>query len=126
MPTEKAHGFQVMKMCEAFFNAGAQVELWIPKRFNEIKEDSFSYYNMPEIFTIKKIPVIDLIPLYRIFGAFANFVESVSFAIFSYFQLPKDNNYIIYSRDQFALWFLSFTNKKFVYEVHSFTGKPIF
>ena len=126
IPTEKAHGFQVIKMCEAFTNAGTQVELWIPKRFNAIKESPFNYYNIRENFTLKKVPVLDLIPLYRLFGAFANFVESFSFALFAYLRLPKGEDYIIYSRDQFILWFLSFTNKKFVYEIHSFPGKLVF
>jgi len=126
IPTEKAHGFQVIKMCEAFTNAGAQVELLIPKRFNAIKDSPFNYYNIREIFDIKKIPVFDLIPLSRFLGFIANFIESFSFAIFSYFRLPAGDDYLIYSRDQFTLWFLSFTNKKFVYEVHSFPGKPKF
>ena len=126
IPTEKAHGFQVMKMCEAFSNSGIDVELWIPKRFNPIKESVFEYYGMREMFAVKKIPVIDLIPLFRLFGAFANFIESISFAIFAISKLPKTDDYIIYSRDQFVLWFLSFTGKKFVYEVHSFPSKPGF
>lgn len=126
IPTEKAHGFQVMKMCEAFTNAGAQVELWIPKRFNAIKESPFNYYNIRESFTLKKIPVIDLIPLYKVLGPLANFIESISFALFSYSKLPAGSDYLIYSRDQFILWFLSFTSKLFVYEIHSFPGNPIF
>lgn len=126
IPTEKAHGFQVMKMCEAFTNAGAQVELWIPKRFNAIKESPFNYYNIRENFTLKKIPVIDLIPLYKILGSLANFIESISFALFSYFKLPVSEDYLIYSRDQFILWVLSFLSRKFVYEIHSFPGKPVF
>jgi hypothetical protein len=32
IPTEKAHGFQVMKMCEAFSENGHEVELIIPRR----------------------------------------------------------------------------------------------
>lgn len=126
IPTEKAHGFQVMKMCEAFSNAGVEVELWIPKRFNIIKEDLFYYYNMPKVFNVKKISVVDLIPLYKIFGTFANFIASISFAIFTVGKLLKSNDYVVYSRDQFILWFLSFTSKKFVYEIHSFPGRPIF
>lgn len=126
IPTEKAHGFQVMKMCEAFVHTGAQVELWIPKRFNAIKESPFNYYDIRESFVIKKIPVIDLIPLYKIIGPLANFIESISFALFSYFKLPAGEDYLIYSRDQFILWFLSFTKKEFIYEIHSFPGKPVF
>lgn len=126
MPTEKAHGFQIMKMCEAFAKSGMEVELWVPKRFNTLKEDPFNYYNTLKIFDMKKISVIDLIPLYKFFGAFANFVESLTFAIFAISNLPRNDNYIIYSRDQFILWFLSFTNKRFIYEIHSFPGKPAF
>lgn len=126
IPTDKAHGFQVMKMCEAFANAGFEIELWIPRRFNNIEEDPFQYYGIPKIFTIKKISVVDLIPLYKFFGVIANFIESFSFAFFSYFKLPRGDNYVIYSRDQFTLWFLSFTSKLFIYEIHSFPGKPVF
>ncbi len=126
IPTEKAHGFQVMKMCEAFSKLGVKVELFIPKRFNSIKDSPFDYYNIREIFDIKKIPVIDLITLSKFFGPVANFVESLTFALFTVFKLPKAGDYIVYSRDQFILWFLSFTSKKFIYEVHSFPGKPRF
>ncbi len=126
IPTEKAHGFQVMKMCEAFSKQGVKVELFIPRRLNSIKDSPFYYYGIHEIFDIKKVPVIDLIPLSKFLGPVANFVESLTFAICAIGKLPKDGNYTVYSRDQFILWFLSFTNKKFVYEVHSFPGNPKF
>lgn len=126
IPTGKAHGFQIMKMCEAFVNAGAEIELWIPKRFNMIKDNPFGYYNIRETFEIKKISVIDPIPLSKFLGNVANFIESLSFAIFSYFKLPTNGDYLIYSRDQFILWILSFFSRKFIYEVHVFPGKPIF
>lgn len=119
IPTEKAHGFQVMKMSEAFSKAGAHIELWIPRRFNQIKENPFSYYNIRETFGIKRIPVIDLMPLEKFFGPIVSFIESISFAIFVLFRLPESEA-IIYSRDQFICWFLSFLKRKFVYEIHSF------
>ena len=46
IPTENAHGIQIMKMCEAFsriepytFGTKIEVELIVPKRFNPIKTD---------------------------------------------------------------------------------------
>ncbi|MDO8676883.1 MAG: glycosyltransferase family 4 protein [Candidatus Azambacteria bacterium] len=123
IPTNKAHGFQIMKMCEAFSNAGIEVELWMPKRFNPIKESSFNYYGIREIFSIKKIPVLDLIPLEKFLGSLfnlPNLIESFTFAIRTLIHLGKTKADIIYSRDQFLVWFLSFSNKKFVYEIHSF------
>jgi len=59
IPTTKAQGFQIMKMCEAFSSAGGEVELWVPRRFNPIKESPFRYYEIREIFSIKKIAVFD-------------------------------------------------------------------
>ena len=51
MPTEKAHGIQIMKMCSAFSNLERdnekiEVELIIPKRRNHIKQDLFDYYGI--------------------------------------------------------------------------------
>ena len=121
IPTEKAHGFQIMKMCEAFFAAGVEIELWLPKRFNRIKENPFSYYGVKETFSIKKIPVIDIISLEKILGPIVSWIESISFAILTLFYLSKSQApEIIYSRDQFTSWFLSFLNRKFIYEIHSF------
>ena len=124
IPTNKAHGFQVMKMCEAFSNAGIEIELLAPRRFNSIKENPFSYYNIRETFKIRKTFVIDLIPLSKYLGAFANFVESITFALFSLSGLSRADADIIYTRDQFSGWFLSFFKKRFVYEIHNFPNNP--
>src|SRR3990167_4333440 len=118
IPTTKAQGFQIIKMCEAFTREGVDIELWIPRRINPIKDSPFDYYNIKESFVIKKIPNIDLIPLYKIIGPLANFIESISFAVFNVWQLRKSNFDAIYSRDQFTLWLLSFLNYKFIYEMH--------
>ena len=120
VPSEKAHSFQVIKMCEAFSNAGVEVELWIPRRFNKVKESPFDYYNLKKIFKIRKIFVIDAIPLSKYLGRFANLIESISFAIFAFIAACRIKFDFIYSRDQFVCWFLSFSRKKFVYEIHSF------
>ena len=124
IPTTKAHGFQIMKMCEAFTSAGWRIELLIPRRINPIKDSPFSYYDVKESFSIKKIPVLDLILLSVILGPVANFIESLSFAIFSIWRLRNANFDIIYSRDQFTLWLLSFSNYKFVYEMHKLPNRP--
>ena len=120
IPTEKAHGFQVMKTCEAFSNAGVKVELWLPKRFNPIKETPFDYYGLRRIFEIKKIPVLDFMPLEKIFGRLANWIESLSFAVFIKIYLAKigKEDVLVYSRDPFSLMFL---NRKYVFEIHSFS-----
>ena len=60
MPTEKAHGIQIMKMCEAFSLAEFEVELVVPWRFNKIEENAFDFYGVKRNFKIKKIFSLDL------------------------------------------------------------------
>ena len=45
IPTEKAHGIQIMKMCEAFAGLGVDVEIIVPKRSVKalINEDPFVF-----------------------------------------------------------------------------------
>ncbi|HEY4495192.1 MAG TPA: hypothetical protein VJC01_01940, partial [Candidatus Paceibacterota bacterium] len=50
IPTTKAQGFQIMKMCEALARESVDVELWIPRRINPIKDLPFNYYNVRESF----------------------------------------------------------------------------
>lgn len=60
IPTEKAHGIQVMKMCEAFSAGGNDVELVVPKRRNSIQSDPYEYHGVKNIFTITQLPIIDI------------------------------------------------------------------
>ncbi|QQG37887.1 MAG: glycosyltransferase family 4 protein [Candidatus Kaiserbacteria bacterium] len=55
LPTEKAHGIQIMQMCSAFAKAGADVELLVPTRATPIETDPFEYYGVPKNFTIRTI-----------------------------------------------------------------------
>lgn len=125
IPTEKAHGIHIMKMCEAFINYNPnaankiEVELILPRRFNHIKEDPFDYYGVERNFKIKKLFCIDLIPWDRYFGYFALWLESLSFALAVFFYLFSQKTDIIYTRDK-SLLFLSFFKKNIVFESHTF------
>lgn len=117
IPTEKAHGIQIMKMCEAFSNLGHDVTLVVPWRFNPIKEDSFVYYGVKKIFRIKKIPSIDLVK----FGKFGFLIQTFSFAeSVSWYVLFKKVD-VVYSRDEIASFYIALFRKKVCWEVH--TGK---
>jgi len=128
IPTEKAHGIQIMKMCEAFSNQEVEVELFVPWRFNKIKEDIFDFYGVKKNFKIKKIFSLDLIP----FGIpkIGFWIQSLSFAksvsLYSLFYARggsasgEKKADIIYSRDSFSLYLLSFFKKNLVCEIHTF------
>lgn len=61
LPSEKADGLYVMKLCEAFAKQGASVTLLVPKRVNPIREDPFSYYGVKKNFSIRFVPSFDLL-----------------------------------------------------------------
>lgn len=123
IPTEKAHGTQIIKMCEALFRSGAELELVISNRRNWIKEDVFAFYDITSRFNIKKIFVFDAIRIFN--NSFGFILQSISFATSSIIYLKKIKyRGIIYSRDYFILAMLSIFGKyKLYYEIHTWSEK---
>lgn len=66
LPTEKAHGMQIMKSCEAFARTGAEVELVVPRRKNPLEGDPFAYYAVEKNFTLTHLPFLDTIRFGRL------------------------------------------------------------
>lgn len=114
LPTEKAHGIQIIKMCEAFARAGLEVELLVPRRRNFIREDPFSYYNVAKIFKIRTIPAIDFLNSTK----FGFWLGAFSFSIASIVARASMKDGMVYSRDELPLWVLGFFGKTIVWEVH--------
>ena len=114
LPTEKAHGIQIMKMCEAFADLGYGVELVVPWRFNWIKTEPFEYYGVKKNFKITRLPSLDLVK----FGRIGFLAQSASFAeSASWYTLFKKTD-IIYSRDELPLFCLSFFKRNLFLEAH--------
>jgi glycosyltransferase involved in cell wall biosynthesis len=69
LPTEKAHGVQIMKMCEAFAQSGVEVELVAPFRFQTAQmrqvHDLWTYYGVHKRFKLTRLPSLDLMFLDR-------------------------------------------------------------
>jgi glycosyltransferase involved in cell wall biosynthesis len=118
IPTEKAHGLQIMKMCEAFAGANNEVELVISRRINHIKKDPFEYYGVRKNFKITKLPCLDLIILDKYIGHLGMWLESISFNLFVFPYTFFKKADIIFTRDKFFLP-LSFFRKNLVFEVHA-------
>ncbi|MCP6719474.1 MAG: glycosyltransferase family 4 protein [Patescibacteria group bacterium] len=124
IPTEKAHGIQIMKMCEAFVSSGhdknIELELIIPKRINYIKEDPFEYYGVKRNFEIKRFSCLDLITLDRFIGHLGLWIETITFSIFLFPYVLFKKADIIYTRDKFSLFLLLF-KKNLFFEAHTFS-----
>lgn len=117
LPTEKAHGIQVMKTCEAFAEAGVDVELVFPRRYNHIKDNPFAYYGVRKIFSITWVPCLDLVH----FGRIGFFVQSLTFSLvvlLRYYGLKKRMDTVFYSRDEVPSYVLSLFGIKVVWEAH--------
>lgn len=115
LPTEKAHGVQIVKMCEALAKEGFEVELVVPRRRNKLNEDPFLYYGIERNFSIKILPTIDLIGIVSRVGLW---IESVVFSFFLIIYLIKKDSGAIYSRDNIQLYFLSFFKENLWWEPH--------
>ncbi len=100
MPTEKAHGLQIMKTCEALANAGVDVELIVPSRKTHINENPFMYYSIRRSFPITRLPVWDTVGW---FGTFGFLLESFLFARTARKYLRNRSYDVLYSRDELVL-----------------------
>jgi glycosyltransferase involved in cell wall biosynthesis len=116
IPTEKAHGLAIMKMCESFVGQGVELELVLPRRLNVVNGDPFDFYKVNKSFVIKKVPVLDLIPW---LGRFGFFVETFTFAISSTLYSLTRSVDIFYGRDEVSLSFVSLLNKNVFWESHT-------
>jgi glycosyltransferase involved in cell wall biosynthesis len=110
IPTEKAHGVQIMKVCEALADAGAEVELVTPGRETHIKEDPFVYYGVKRNFKLSTIRVPD----FMLFGTFGFIISQCFFGIRT---LVKQG--ILISQDEWVLAWHLLCGRRGVYEVHN-------
>lgn len=122
LPTEKAYGIQIVKMCEAFSMAGSRVELIVPTRHNAIQESVFSYYNVRGNFSVQTLKTPD----FYFSGAFdriAVFIKEFISALRLMFFALNNSAEIIYSRDELPIYFLSFFRENIVFEAHRYSQR---
>ncbi|QQG42849.1 MAG: glycosyltransferase family 4 protein [Candidatus Giovannonibacteria bacterium] len=119
IPTEKAHGIQIMKVCESM-SKNMEVRLIVPRRLNPIKQDPFDYYGVKRNFKIIKLPTLDFITLGL--GQFGFFTETLIFLITAKIYLFFRKYDILYTRE----WLAGLFFKDIALEIHSLPAKPSF
>jgi glycosyltransferase involved in cell wall biosynthesis len=132
IPTEKAHGLQIMQNCEALADGGARVTLWTAARRNtpalRAVSDPFAHYGVKANFRIRRLPCLDLLPLVpdRSDGlARAIFwLQLATFTLAALIGAIFTRADAIYSRDAFVIAILGafFPRRKLGYEAHSWHG----
>ncbi len=133
IPTEKAHGLQIMQNCEALARAGVEVSLWAARRVNtrELRgvADPWAHYGVHPCFALQRLPCLDLqwlvgeriTPLRR--GAF--FLQVISWLlVLTATLLPGSGSDWYYTRDlpAAALLVLLQRGKRLAYEPHRISG----
>lgn len=114
LPTEKAHGVQIMKTCEALANKGVEVELVIPGRKTPIMEDAFEYYDVKRNFTITNLHTPDWVGQ----GAFGFALSLLWFSEAAKWRKSFWNADVIYSRDALVLAQYAFLGRTVIWESH--------
>lgn len=117
MPTKKAYGYQIAKMCEQFGLLGHKVTLWIPKRKSSIKQSVHEFYGVKDNFVVKEVESQDMTGTMLDRFAISYYIRQLSF-LFSLRKRLKDSTQLLYTRDVMIARF--FSKKHVVYlELHS-------
>ncbi|RMD59849.1 glycosyltransferase [Candidatus Parcubacteria bacterium] len=122
MPTEKAHGYQIAKMCEEFTRAGASVELIVPTRDNPIDQDVFTYYKLDWTFAVRKVKSYDFLRWVGVHKAAAFYAQSLAFWL-KLWRLPLEKEIIVYTRNPEIVWLFKRRGFRVAYECHDWFGK---
>lgn len=135
IPSEKAHPYQIVQMCEAFAEQDIVVELWYARRRNPhpAASDFWSHYGIQAVFAAQTLPCADLFPLAnrlpsalrQIGNRLAALLQLLTFnlsVIGRLRRLPTDT--LIYSRDPITLWLISWLRPKLAresfFEAHTY------
>lgn len=115
LPTEKAHGLQIMKTCEALAQAGTSVELVVPARENVLPEDPFAFYGVSRTFELTKVNTPDFVRFGRVGFSLSAIWFSEKVRWLSAFR----NGDLVYSRDALILFQYLLLRRPFVFEAHN-------
>jgi glycosyltransferase involved in cell wall biosynthesis len=119
LPTERAHGTQIVKMCEAFALAGASVSLITPnKKSNVYEDDIWHYYNVQQNFNFERLSSFDFLGKTLKFGRIFYWIDTVSFIISLFFTDLIQEGDVVYTRDPLLLLPFSPNKHKLCIEIH--------
>lgn len=111
LPTEKAHGAQIMHAVASLVEKKCDVELVVPTRKNSITDDAFTYYGIETQFPIRRLFSFDTVSFGRIGFMFQSFMFAVGAALYSL----RDNEAVLYTRDEITAAIAIMCGKKKVF-----------
>lgn len=126
LPTPRAQGYAIMKMCEQFVKAGTKVELYVPERKNlQHGEDPFEFYKIEKNFVLNKIESSDFLGKTQKFGRMFYWIDLLSFYFGVRSKIKMEAGEWVYSRDYLTTLF--FPKGRVMLEIHDIpTFKTLF
>lgn len=127
LPTEKAHGYQICKMCEAFGKIDVKVTLLHPFRYQSgpalYGKNVFDYYGLLQVFETRLLPNWDVILLNRVISsskAMAPLVFTHAFlwGFYAAWVAGREKADLYYTRDSSVAFWLVRLGLPTVYEAH--------
>ena len=126
MPTEKAHGVQIAKMCEALADKGVDLTLVLPKKFTTVNQDIYSYYQVKNNFKIKVIKSINLVNFSWLLGKFGFYFESLYFSKRVKKFIKQEKPDAVYMREHVLAYLVSKYFKNIYFEAHIFSESSFY
>ncbi len=110
LPTEKAHGLQIVQNCEALADAGYDVTLVAPRRINtpEMQQVNslWRHYGVAQNFAFMRLLCLDLFPLFPR-HPIAFFTQTSTYLLALIAWLPFRRVDVVYTRDAFLAFGLA-------------------
>ena len=132
LPTEKAHGYQISRMCEALADVGAEVTLLHPRRRQSDQDlartDVFDYYGVRRVFRVRSLANLDVVPLsVRVPGWMFRpifFIHALAWGLYAALVARRLGADVYYTRErELAIW-LAVLGMRTVYEAHVVPAGP--
>jgi len=122
LPTEKAHGYQIMRVCSELSKLGSEVTIYVPDRRNFITQDAFVFYGLEKNFSLVYVPCFDWIRFDRLLGPLAFKLQMRAFLrTLSKQQISKDA--VVYTRDAEVAKVFSDRGYATVYNAHNWPAQ---
>jgi glycosyltransferase involved in cell wall biosynthesis len=126
LPTEKAHGYQICQMCEAFAQNDAKVLLLHPYRRQSTSalqgKSVFDYYGMTPSFAVRTLPNWDVVPLSAAIPARCFtplfFAHAILLGLYASQVARRERAELYYTRDSAVAYWLVKFGLPTMYEAH--------
>jgi glycosyltransferase involved in cell wall biosynthesis len=136
IPSEFAHGHQIVQMCEALGDAGVDLTLLYP-RYREVRgfetKDFWSFYGVERMFRAESLACfywswparfLPDRPAKKWLTSWSEWLALLTFTLSLLLKLRAESDAIVYSRDTFPLWLTSLVwpsrARRLFFEAHTY------